>query len=113
MSTKGGPLFTFTLPGGPARPLALLSVTPLVNDHNIGYLVIAANEAHFCDCYRNMGRFLCGVKRVKRFVNVSSHCIFSNLKMISKMPTLLLLENFMRTPGLQISVCALHRLHIV
>jgi len=29
MSTKGGPVFTFTLPGRAARPLAPLSVTPL------------------------------------------------------------------------------------
>jgi len=31
ISTKGGAVFTFSLPGGgAARPLALLSVTPLV-----------------------------------------------------------------------------------
>jgi len=42
----------------------------------------------FCDCYRNMGRFLCGEERVKRFVNVHLHCITSNLKIISKMSTL-------------------------
>jgi len=30
MSTKGGPLFAFSLPGGAARPLAPLSVTPLL-----------------------------------------------------------------------------------
>jgi len=29
MSTKGVPVFTFSLPGGAARPLAPLSVTPL------------------------------------------------------------------------------------
>jgi len=35
-----------------------------------------------------MRHFLCGVERVKRFVNVHLHCIVSNLKMISKMSTL-------------------------
>ena len=42
----------------------------------------------FWDCCRNIVHFLCGVKRVKRFVNVHLHCIVSNLKTISKMPTL-------------------------
>jgi len=31
MSTKGGPDFTFSLPGETPRPLAPLSVTPLVS----------------------------------------------------------------------------------
>jgi len=34
------------------------------------------------------GAFLCGVERVKYFVNVYLHCTVSNLKMISKMSTL-------------------------
>jgi len=37
------------------------------------YLAIAANEAFFCDCYCNMEHFLCGVERIKRFVNVHLH----------------------------------------
>jgi len=37
------------------------------------YLAIAVNEAFFCDCYRNMGHFLCSVERIKRFVNVHLH----------------------------------------
>ena len=40
---------------------------------------MAANEAHFCDCCRSMRDFLCGVERVKRFVNIHLHCIDSNL----------------------------------
>ena len=42
------------------------------------YLAVAANEAFFCDCYRNMGHFLCSVERIKRFV-VHLHCIVSNV----------------------------------
>jgi len=42
----------------------------------------------FWDCCRNVGRFLGGVGRVKRFVNVFLHCIVSHLKRISKMSTL-------------------------
>ena len=34
---------------------------------------IAANEAYFWDCCSNVGRFLCGVTRVKRYVNVYLH----------------------------------------
>ena len=37
------------------------------------YQAIATNEALFCDCYRNMGNFLCSVERIKRFVNVHLH----------------------------------------
>jgi len=43
------------------------------------YVAIAANEAFFCDCYRNMGHFLCSVERMKRFVNVHLYCIVSNV----------------------------------
>jgi len=42
------------------------------------YLAIAANEAFFCDCYRNTGHF-CSVERIKRFVNVHLYCIVSNV----------------------------------
>jgi len=33
----------------------------------------AAKEAHFWDCCSNVGHFLCGVARVKRYVNVYLH----------------------------------------
>jgi len=33
----------------------------------------------FCDCYRNMGHFLCSVERIKRFLNLHLHCIVSNV----------------------------------
>jgi len=35
---------------------------------------IAANKAHFWDCCSNVGHFLCGVARVKHYVNVYLHC---------------------------------------
>jgi len=44
-----------------------------------------------------MGRFLCDVERVKRFMNVHLHCIISNLKIIRKMSTLTPLEKCLRT----------------
>jgi len=47
-----------------------------------------------------MGHFLCGVERLKRFVNVHLHCIVSNLKRISKISTLSSVEKFLRTPVL-------------
>ena len=40
---------------------------------------MAANEAFFCDSYRNTENFLCSVERIKRFVNVHLHCIVSNI----------------------------------
>jgi len=49
---------------------------------------LAANEAHFWDCCRHTGYFLCGVERVKRYVNAHLHCIVSSLKWASKMSTL-------------------------
>ena len=42
-------------------------------------MATAANEAFFCDCYRNMGHFLCSVEGIRRFVNVLLHCIVSNV----------------------------------
>jgi len=45
-----------------------------------------------------MEYFLSGMERVKRFVNVHSHYIVSNLKTISKMSTLPRLEKLLRTP---------------
>jgi len=29
----------------------------------------------FCDCYRNMGHFLCSIERIMRFVNAHLHCV--------------------------------------
>ena len=49
---------------------------------------LAANEAHFWHCCRNMGHFPCGVERLKRYVNAHLHCIVSSLKWASKMSTL-------------------------
>jgi len=43
----------------------------------------------FCDCCHNLGPFLCGVERVKRFVNIHLYYIVNNLKRMSKMSTLL------------------------
>jgi len=45
-------------------------------------------KRNFCDCFPNIGHFLYGVERVKRFVNVHLHCIVSNLKRIRKLSTL-------------------------
>jgi len=45
-----------------------------------------------------MRHYLCGVERVKRFVNVHLHCIVSNLQKIGKMWKLPPVENFLRTP---------------
>jgi len=42
------------------------------------YLAIAANEAFFCDCYRNTGNFLCSVERINRFATVLLDCIVRN-----------------------------------
>jgi len=68
---------------------SLETLTYCVNYCSIpGCWVSLSKKRIFCDCYRNMGRFLCGVERVKRFVNVHLHCIISNLKIISKMSTL-------------------------
>ena len=33
----------------------------------------------FCDCYRNIGHFLCSVERIKRFLNLHLHCIVSSV----------------------------------
>jgi len=39
---------------------------------------IAANEAYFWDYCSNVGRFLCGVARAKRYVNVYLHLYVSS-----------------------------------
>ena len=49
---------------------------------------LAANKAHFWDCYRNVGHFRCGLERAKRHVNAHLHCIVSSLKLASKISIL-------------------------
>ena len=49
---------------------------------------LAANEAHFCDCCRNMSHFLRSEERVKPYVNAHLHCIVSSLKWASEISTL-------------------------
>jgi len=51
---------------------------------------IAPSDAH--------EHYLWGVERVKRFVNLYLHCIFSILKKMSKMSMFLPLEKFLRAP---------------
>jgi len=53
-----------------------------------GSWVSLPTKCIFYDSYRTMGRFLCGVERVKRLVKVHLRCIISNLKITSKMPAL-------------------------
>jgi len=57
----------------------------------------AANEAHLLECCRNMGHFVCGAERVKRYVNVHLQCMVSNLKTTNKMSTLPSLAKILRT----------------
>jgi len=59
---------------------------------------MAANEAHFCDCCHCMGHFLCGVERVKCFVNIHLHCIYSNLKRVRKRLTMSSWKKLFRRP---------------
>jgi len=49
-------------------------------------------------CQRSAFFVTIAVKWSKRFVNVRIHCIVSNLKIISKISTLLPMEKFLRTP---------------
>jgi len=53
-----------------------------------GAWVSLPTKCIFCDCYHDVGHFLCGVEREKRFVKVHLHCIVSNSNIISKMSTL-------------------------
>ena len=50
-----------------------------VNCRNTNIPGYCCQQSVFCDCYRNMGHFLCSVERIKRFVNVHLHCIVSNI----------------------------------
>ena len=93
---------TASVPGNAARQWLLIAVSHSV-ERNI-YTVwklkrnIADNEfytvwkvallptkrMHFLGCWRNMGHFLCGAERVKRYVNVYLHCIVRSLKCTEK-----------------------------
>ena len=64
---------------GPLQKTLRPSWCPKLATGLLLYLAIAANEAFFCDCYRNMEHFLCSVERIKRFLNVHLHCIVSNV----------------------------------
>jgi len=56
-----------------------LQITYCVNCRNTNIPGYCCQRSVFCDCYRNMGHFLCSVERIKRFVNVHLHCIVSNV----------------------------------
>ena len=55
-----------------------LQITYCVNCRNTNIPRYCCQRSVFCDCYRNMGHFLCSVERIKRFV-VRLHCIVSNV----------------------------------
>ena len=59
---------------------------------------IAANEAHFWDCCSNVGHFLCGVARVKRYVNVYLHLCRQQPEMDNQNVDVGDPGNFLRTP---------------
>jgi len=50
-----------------------------VNCRNTNIPSYCCQRSVFCDCYRNMGHFLCSVARIKRFLNAHLHCIVSNV----------------------------------
>jgi len=56
-----------------------LQIAYCVNCRNTNIPGYCCQQSVFCDCYRNMGHFLCSVERIKRFVNVHLHCIVSNV----------------------------------
>jgi len=56
-----------------------LQIAYCVKCHNTNIHGYCCQRTVFCDCYRNMGHFLCSVERIKRFVNVHLHCIVSNV----------------------------------
>jgi len=78
-------LLKTSVTGNAARQWLLIRVS-----HVLLYVAkrnLAANE-FFWDCCRKIGNFLCGVERVKPYVNAHLHCIVSSLKRASKMSTL-------------------------
>jgi len=56
-----------------------LQIAHCVNYRNTNIPGYCWERSVFCDCYRNMGHFLCCVERIKRFVDVHLHCIVSNV----------------------------------
>jgi len=56
-----------------------LQIAHCVNCRNTNIRGCCCQRSVFCDCYRNMGHFLCNVERIKRFVNVHLYCIVSNV----------------------------------
>ena len=56
-----------------------LQIAYSVSCHNTNIPGYCCQRSVFCDCYRNMGHFLCNVERIKRFVNVHLHCIVRNV----------------------------------
>ena len=57
-----------------------LQIAPCVNCCNTNIPGYCCQPSVFCDCYRNMGHFLCSVERIKRFLNLHlHHCIVSNV----------------------------------
>ena len=56
-----------------------MQIAYCVNCHNANISGYCCQRSVFCDCYRNMGHFLCSVERIKRFVKVHLHCIVSNV----------------------------------
>jgi len=62
---------------------------------------IAANKAHSWDCCSNVGHFLCGVAKVKRFMWTSiSVCVVSSLKWTTECRLCLPWKNFCGRPCL-------------
>ena len=65
---------------------------------------IAAKEAHFWDCCSNVGHFLCGVARVKRYVNVYLHFYRQQPEMDNQNVDFVHPEKFLPTPMLVLFV---------
>ena len=56
-----------------------LQIAYCVNCRNTNIPGYCCQRSVFCDCYRDIGHFLCSVERIKRFVNGHLHCIVSNV----------------------------------
>ena len=56
-----------------------LQIAHYVNCPNAKIPGYCCQRSVLCDCYRNMGHFLCSIERIKRFVNVHLHCIVCNV----------------------------------
>jgi len=55
-----------------------LQIAYCVNCRYTNIPAYCCQQSVFCNCYRNMGNFLCSVERIKRFV-VHLHCIVSSV----------------------------------